>query len=206
MVLASGCGLRFMRSGHSTALEMFAAAPGTGRITVGADKCYDTREIVPGSRNVLVTPRVYRKQLSAIDRAHRPSRWISIKPAGQETSSGDLRLGEDSGRRPAAALLRRGPQPVLYGGDHRWLQPGAAGQTDAGGGVIRRPSLSSPPPVTPNRASYQLLPPLIAPPVLEDQLSTSVLPCRQRLPASHPVPFQHPAKRGRSKLTSPMAE
>ena len=49
-------------------LEMLAAVPGTGRITVGADRSYDTRGFVGGCRNVKVTPHVAQKQRSAIDR------------------------------------------------------------------------------------------------------------------------------------------
>ena len=53
---------------RGTALEMLASAPGTGRITVGADRGYDTRGFVLGCRNMLVTPHVAQKQGSAIDR------------------------------------------------------------------------------------------------------------------------------------------
>ena len=60
--LADGAGER------EAALEMLASAPGTGRITVGADRGYDTRGFVQGCRNMLVTPHVAQKQGSAIDR------------------------------------------------------------------------------------------------------------------------------------------
>ena len=59
---------RQWRGGMEAALEMLASAPGTGRITVEADRGYDTRGFVQGCRNILVTPHVDQKQGSAIDR------------------------------------------------------------------------------------------------------------------------------------------
>ena len=55
-------------SERDAALEMLAAVPGTGRITVGADRGYDARSFVQRCRNVKVTPHVAQKQRSAIDR------------------------------------------------------------------------------------------------------------------------------------------
>ena len=53
---------------RDAALEMLVSAPGSGRITVGADRGYDTRGFVKGCRNLKVTPHVAQKQRSAIDR------------------------------------------------------------------------------------------------------------------------------------------
>ena len=53
---------------RDTAVEMLASAPGTRRITVGADRGYDTRGFVRACRNLKVTPQVAQKQRSAIDR------------------------------------------------------------------------------------------------------------------------------------------
>ena len=53
---------------RDAALEMLASAPGTRRITVGADRGYDTRGFIKGCRNLKVTPHVAQKQRSAIDR------------------------------------------------------------------------------------------------------------------------------------------
>ena len=53
---------------RDTAVEMLASAPGTRRITVGADRGYDTRGFVRACRNLKVTPRMAQKQRSAIDR------------------------------------------------------------------------------------------------------------------------------------------
>ena len=47
---------------------MLASAPGSGRITVGADRGYDTRDFIKGCRKMKVTPHVAQKQRSAIDR------------------------------------------------------------------------------------------------------------------------------------------
>ena len=52
---------------RDAALEMLASAPGTRRITVGADRGYDTRGFVRACRNLKVTPHVAQKQRSAID-------------------------------------------------------------------------------------------------------------------------------------------
>ena len=52
---------------RDAALEMLASAPGTRRITVGADRSYDTRGFVKGCRSPKVTPHVAQKQRSAID-------------------------------------------------------------------------------------------------------------------------------------------
>ena len=53
---------------RDTAVAMLASAPGTRRITVGADRGYDTRGFVRACRNLKVTPHVAQKQRSAIDR------------------------------------------------------------------------------------------------------------------------------------------
>ena len=55
-------------SERDAALEMLEAVPGAGRITVGADRGYDTRGFVRGCRQSRVTPHVAQKQRSAIDR------------------------------------------------------------------------------------------------------------------------------------------
>ena len=62
LTLADGAGER------DAAVEMLASAPGTRRITVGADRGYDTRGFVEECRNLKVTPQVAQKQRSAIDR------------------------------------------------------------------------------------------------------------------------------------------
>ena len=54
-------------SERDAAIVMLGAVPGAGRITVGADRGYDTREFIRRCRNLKVTPRVAQKQHSAID-------------------------------------------------------------------------------------------------------------------------------------------
>ena len=82
---------------RDAAVEMLASAPGTRRITVGADRGYDTRGFVRACRNLKVTPQVAQKQRSAIDgrttrnRAGKPwsGRGISaVKP--RRTKSGTI--------------------------------------------------------------------------------------------------------------------
>ena len=53
---------------RDAAVAMLASAPGTRRITVGADRGYDTRGFVRACWNLKVTPQVAQKQRSAIDR------------------------------------------------------------------------------------------------------------------------------------------
>ena len=91
---------------RDAALEMLVSAPGSGRITVGADRGYNTKGFVKGCRKMKVTPHVAQKQHSAIDRRTTPSCGLSGQPTGQETDRRGLRLGEDGGRRPETALLR----------------------------------------------------------------------------------------------------
>ena len=55
-------------SEREAALEMLEAVPGARRITVGADRGYDTRGFGRGCRRSRVTPHVAQKQRSAIDR------------------------------------------------------------------------------------------------------------------------------------------
>src|SRR5258708_3352436 len=43
---------------RETALKMLAQIPGSGRVTVGADKGYDTRDFVAQARDLVVTPHV----------------------------------------------------------------------------------------------------------------------------------------------------
>jgi transposase len=52
---------------RDAALLMAEAIPGDKRVTVGADKNYDTKDFVAEARNLGVTPHVAQKQNSAID-------------------------------------------------------------------------------------------------------------------------------------------
>ena len=52
---------------RDAALLMAEGIPGAQRVTLGADKGYDTRDFVEEARNMGVTPHVSQKQNSAID-------------------------------------------------------------------------------------------------------------------------------------------
>jgi len=53
---------------RETALDMLERVPGSQRITVGADKGYDTRDFVTACREMNVTPHVARRQWSIVDK------------------------------------------------------------------------------------------------------------------------------------------
>jgi transposase len=53
---------------RETALDMLENVPGSQRITVGADKGYDTRDFVTACREMNVTPHVARRQWSIVDK------------------------------------------------------------------------------------------------------------------------------------------
>lgn len=53
---------------RETALDMLEKVPGSQRITVGADKGYDTRDFVTACREMNVTPHVTRRQWSIVDK------------------------------------------------------------------------------------------------------------------------------------------
>ena len=72
-------------SERDAALEMLASVPGTGRITVGADRGYDTKGFVGRCRNVKVTPHVAQKQRLGHRPAHHSPRGVPVEPAGTET-------------------------------------------------------------------------------------------------------------------------
>ena len=55
-------------SERDAALDMLQIVPGNGRITVGADKGYDTRDFVWDCRDMHITPHVAQRRHSAIDR------------------------------------------------------------------------------------------------------------------------------------------
>lgn len=52
---------------REAALDLLAQVPGSRRITVGADKGYDTRDFVTACRRMTVTPHVARRETSIVD-------------------------------------------------------------------------------------------------------------------------------------------
>jgi transposase len=53
---------------RDTALDMIEKVPGSHRITLGADKGYDTHDFVTACRDINVTPHVARRQWSIVDK------------------------------------------------------------------------------------------------------------------------------------------
>jgi len=53
---------------RETALDMLEKVPGSQRITVGADKGYDTRDFVTACREMNVTPHVARRKWTIVDK------------------------------------------------------------------------------------------------------------------------------------------
>ena len=123
------------RNSARTMLE--TALPGSRRITLGADKGYDTRELVASCRALKLTPHIARNEDraggSAIDCRTARHAGYAVSPKGAQAGRRDLRLDENR-RRPAAyPLPRLRPHPVacLPGGcrlqpaPHRQAQPGS---------------------------------------------------------------------------------
>ena len=52
---------------RDTALDMLEEIPGSHRVTVGADKGYDTKDFVTKCRSMKITPHVARRQTSKVD-------------------------------------------------------------------------------------------------------------------------------------------
>ena len=102
---ASGYGER------AAALEMLGHWATAGRITVGADKGYDTRDFVEALRLLQVTPHVAQNtsnRSSAIDAHHAPRR-LRGEPMDPQARRRDLRLAQDRGA--AAQDAPQGPRP-----------------------------------------------------------------------------------------------
>jgi len=52
---------------REAALDMLGQVPGTRRITVGADKNYDTRDFITSCRQMTITPHVAHRETSIVD-------------------------------------------------------------------------------------------------------------------------------------------
>ena len=118
---------------RDAAILMLEQIPGGHRVTVGADKAYDTRDFVQECRNMKVTPHVAqntkRSGGSAIDERTTRHEGYDDQPAEAEAHRRVLRMAEDD--RPdaegAASGNRQGRLGVhiCRGG----VQPGADAQT-----------------------------------------------------------------------------
>ena len=79
------CCRRLRTAETEAALTMLERVPTARRITVGADKGYDTREFVTTCRSFEITPHVAMKQRhSALDRLDEPSCGVRGESAGAE--------------------------------------------------------------------------------------------------------------------------
>ena len=79
---------------------MMVEIGGQRRVTLGADKGYDQKELVRGLREHRVTPHIARKVHSAIDRRTTRHSGYAISQIKRKRGGRDLRLAQD-GRRPA---------------------------------------------------------------------------------------------------------
>ena len=109
------------RAERQAGVDLLSRLRGVGRITLGADKNYDTRGFVAKCREMRVTPHVSRntiRRTSAIDgrTTRHPGYAISQRVR--------KRVDQDGGRRTQAALHRSSPQPAVGGPDGGRLQPG----------------------------------------------------------------------------------
>jgi len=122
------------RAEREAALTMLDRQRRSGRITLGADKGYDTADFIADCRARDVTPHVAaHHQPAQQDRCarHQASRLCG-EPARAQTRRRDLRLGEDRRRWPEAPLHRRREEPALGAHDRRRLQPRAHGAARTG--------------------------------------------------------------------------
>ena len=121
---------------RDAAIDMLSGAAGGRRITVGADRGYDTRGFVGWRREMGVTPHVARKKHSAIDgrttrhECYRVSQ--RVRKRIEEVFSWVKAVG--GGRK--LRYLRIGPQQAVDRADGGCLQPGPVGQAGSGGSLI----------------------------------------------------------------------
>lgn len=98
-----------------------------GRITLRADKGYDTRDFVAGCRERNITPHVaqnqHAKRRSAIDGRTTGNRRLRHQSAAAQASRGDLRLDEDRRRLSTNTVPRSGSNTVCWVSRRMRLQP-----------------------------------------------------------------------------------
>ncbi len=93
---------------REAAVDLVEAVPGQHRITVGADKAYDTREFVHTLRALRAVPHVTLNARACLGhrRPHHPPSGLRRQSAIAQEGGGDLRLDEDRGRSPEDAAPR----------------------------------------------------------------------------------------------------
>ena len=124
---------------REAAVDMVEALSGTHRVTLGADKNYDTRDCVDDLRCANVTPHVAQNtsnRSSAIDGRTTCHAGYADQPADPQADRGMLWLGEDH-RWHAQEPVRR-PREVGLSvcPDVRGLQPGSDAQSGGGGMLL----------------------------------------------------------------------
>src|SRR4030095_9810388 len=112
---------------RAAALEMVGPRAATRRVTLGADKAYDSRDFVEGLRLLQVTPSCGAEHFESVEcdrSAHDAPRWLRGEPGEAQTDRRDLRLAEDHRTDAANAA----PRPTTCRLDVRLqlggLQPG----------------------------------------------------------------------------------
>jgi hypothetical protein len=95
---------------RDAALVMIETVPGPHRITVAADKGYDTRDFVAGLRAMAATSHIAQPHHEAAERHRRtnhPAPGLCDQSTEEEAGRARLRLDEDHGRAPQTAPSRR---------------------------------------------------------------------------------------------------
>ena len=123
---------------RETAKDMIVRySPGAKRITVGADKGFDTADFVADMRDFNVTPHVAQNttnRLSAID--HRTTRhWIRDQSAETQAGRGAVRLGQDYRGLGSANAAWREEARLQVHADDGGLRPHQTSPVDRSGGL-----------------------------------------------------------------------
>ena len=110
------------------ALDMLQMVPSSGRITVGADRGYDTRDFVWDCRDMHITPHVAQRRHSAIDgRTTRHSGYRLSQRVRKRVEEvfGWVKTVEavGGGRNGVELIPWSGPQPDVGGVDSGRIQP-----------------------------------------------------------------------------------
>jgi hypothetical protein len=124
------------RDAAKTMVEKLRKRHRTRRLTLGADKGYDTEDFVGSMRDLNVTPHVAQNitkhRGSRIDARTVCHSRLRHRPAPAQARRGDLRLAEGVRRRSQAALPGAETESTVGGTGHGSLQPGPNQQPDGG--------------------------------------------------------------------------
>ena len=119
---------------RETAKDMIVRySPGAKRITVGADKGFDTADFVSDMRDFNVTPHVAQNTTNRIlrhRRSHDPPLRIRGQPAETQTGRGAIRVGQDHRRIGAANAAWREEAGLQVHADNGCLRSHQVAQVD----------------------------------------------------------------------------